>query len=46
MTIEEVVREVLREEHGDVIRESVRVVGQEIMEAEGSQLIGALSRSR
>jgi hypothetical protein len=24
MTIEEVVREVLREEHGDVIRDSVR----------------------
>ena len=27
MTIEEVVRKVVREEHGDVIRESVRVVG-------------------
>ena len=26
MTIEEVVRQVLREEHGDVIRESVRAV--------------------
>ena len=34
MTIEEVVRRVLREEHGDVIRESVRVVAQELMEAE------------
>jgi putative transposase len=41
MTIEEVVREVLRDEHADVIRESVRAVAQEIMEAEVSELIGA-----
>src|ERR671921_1019889 len=41
MTIEEVVRKVLREEHGDVIRESVRVVAQELMEIEVSELIGA-----
>src|SRR5918911_1011434 len=41
MTIEEVVRGVLREEHGDVIRESVRAVAQELMEAEVSELIGA-----
>src|ERR671924_1271296 len=41
MTIEEVVRKVLREEHGDVIRESVRAVAQELMEAEVSELIGA-----
>ena len=41
MTIEEVVRKVLREEHADVIRESVRVVAQELMEAEVSELIGA-----
>src|SRR5689334_5570049 len=41
MTIEEVVRKVLREEHGDVIRESVRLVAQELMEAEVSELIGA-----
>ena len=34
MTIEQVVREVLREEHADVIRESVRAVAQEFMEAE------------
>jgi Arc/MetJ-type ribon-helix-helix transcriptional regulator len=34
MTIEEVVRQVLREEHSDVIRESVRAVTQELMEAE------------
>jgi putative transposase len=32
---------VLREEHGDVIRESVRAVAQELMEAEVSELIGA-----
>jgi transposase-like protein len=41
MTILEVVREVLREEHGDVIRESVRAVAQELMEVEVSELIGA-----
>ena len=35
MTIEEVVRRVLREEHGDAIRDSVRVVARELMEAEG-----------
>src|SRR4028119_536960 len=41
MTIAEVVREVLRDEHADVIRESVRAVTQELMEAEISELIGA-----
>jgi putative transposase len=41
MTIEEVVRQVLRDEHGDVIRESVRAVAQELMELEVSELIGA-----
>jgi transposase-like protein len=41
MTIEEVVRQVLRDEHGDVIRESVRAVAQELMEGEVSELIGA-----
>jgi putative transposase len=41
MTIEEVVRRVLRDEHGDVIRESVRAVAQELMRAEVSELIGA-----
>jgi putative transposase len=46
MTIEEVVRRVLREEHGDVIRESVRAVAQEIMEAEVSELIGAAHGER
>jgi hypothetical protein len=41
MTIEEVVRKVLRDEHADVVRESVRVVAQEITEAEVSGLLGA-----
>jgi putative transposase len=41
MTIAEVVREVLRDEHADVIRESVRAVAQELMEVEISELIGA-----
>ena len=41
MTIEEVVRQVLRDEHGDVIRESVRAVAREMMEVEVSELIGA-----
>ena len=41
MTIEEVVRQVLRDEHGDVIRESVSAVAQELMEGEISNLIGA-----
>jgi putative transposase len=41
MTIAEVVRQVLRDEHADVIRESVRAVAQEVMEAEISELIGA-----
>src|SRR6478672_748979 len=41
MTIAEVVRQVLRDEHGDVIRESVRAVAQELMQAEVSELIGA-----
>jgi transposase-like protein len=41
MTIEEVVRRVLRDEHADVIREFVRAVAQELMEAEVSELIGA-----
>src|SRR5215213_864525 len=41
MTIEEVVRKVLREEHADVIREAVRAVAAEMMELEVSELIGA-----
>ena len=46
MTIEEVVRRGLREEHGDVIRESVRVVARELMEAEVSELVGAAHGER
>src|SRR5213080_4402469 len=41
MTVEEVVRKVLRDEHADVIRESVKAIARELMEAEVSELIGA-----
>jgi putative transposase len=41
MTIEEVVRQVLRDEHADVIRESVRAVARELMEVEVAELVGA-----
>jgi putative transposase len=41
MTIEEVVRKVLLDEHADVIREAARVVAAEMMELEVSELIGA-----
>ena len=41
MTIEEAVRQVLGDEHADVIRESVRAVARELMVAEVSGLIGA-----
>src|SRR5512135_2483238 len=41
MTIEEVVRQVLRDEHADVIRDSVRWVAEQLMESEVSELIGA-----
>ena len=41
MTIEQVVREVMESEHVDVLRESVRLVVQELMELEVSELIGA-----
>src|SRR3954467_7248738 len=41
ITVEEVVRQVLRDEHADVIRESVKAVTRELMEAEVSELIGA-----
>ena len=46
MTILEVVREVLRDEHADVIRESVRLVAQGLMEAEVCELIGAAHGER
>jgi transposase-like protein len=41
MTIEEVVRKVLLDEHADVIREAVKAVCAEMMELEVSELIGA-----
>jgi Transposase, Mutator family len=42
VTIEEVVGKVLRDEHADVIRESVRAVAQKLMEAEVSPMSAAL----
>jgi putative transposase len=41
MTIQEVVRKVLLDEHADVIREAVQAVAAEMMEPEVSELIGA-----
>jgi putative transposase len=41
MTIEQVVRKVLVDEHADVIREAVEAVAAELMELEVSELIGA-----
>jgi putative transposase len=41
MTVEEVVRKVLLDEHADVIREAARAVAAELMELEVSELIGA-----
>jgi putative transposase len=41
MTIEEVVRQVLRDEHADVIREAVKAVAAAMMEVEVAELVGA-----
>ncbi len=41
MTIEEVVRKVLLDEHADVIREAVKALASELMELEVFELIGA-----
>ena len=41
MTIEEVVKGVLLDEHADVVREAVKAVAAEMMEIEVSELIGA-----
>src|SRR6059058_867554 len=41
MTIQEVVKQVLLDEHADVIREAVKAVCAELMELEVSELIGA-----
>ena len=43
MTIEEVVKRVLLDEHAVVIREAVKAVAAEMMELEVSELISALS---
>src|SRR5215210_8490989 len=41
MTVQEVVKQVLLDEHADVIREAVKAVCAELMELEVSELIGA-----
>jgi putative transposase len=41
MTIEQVVRKVLLDDHADVVRESVRWVAQQLMDQEVSELVGA-----
>src|SRR4051812_3216465 len=41
MTIEEVVGQVMVREHGDVLRAALEAVCAELMEAEGSELVGA-----
>ena len=41
MTIEEVVRDVLVREHGDVVRAAVEAVCAQLMEGEVSELVGA-----
>jgi putative transposase len=46
MTIDEVVRKVLVDEHADLLRESVRLVVQRLMDAEVSELIGAARGER
>jgi transposase-like protein len=46
MTVEEVARRVLADEHADVLRESLRLVCQQLMELEVSELIGAAHGER
>jgi transposase-like protein len=46
MTIEQVVRQLIEDEHADVLRESVRLVAQELMELEVAELIGAARGER
>jgi putative transposase len=46
MTLEQVVRDLMAGEHADVLRESVRLVVQELMELEVSELIGAAHGER
>jgi transposase-like protein len=46
MTIEEVVRQVIVDEHADVLRESVRLVAQQLMDSEVTELVGAAHGER
>jgi putative transposase len=46
MTVEQVAGELMAGEHADVLRESVRLVVQELMNAEVSELIGAAHGER
>ena len=46
MTIEQVVSDVMASEHADVLREAVRLVAQELMEADVTALIGAAHGER
>ncbi len=46
MTIEEVVRKVMVDEHADVLAEAVRTVAQQLMESEVSELVGATHGER
>jgi hypothetical protein len=46
MTIEEVVRKVLLDEHADVIREAVKAVAAELMELDVSAYVCGVSTRR
>ncbi|MCA1698480.1 MAG: IS256 family transposase [Actinobacteria bacterium] len=46
MTIEQVVRKVMAEEHADVLRESLGLLARELMESEVTDLIGACHGER
>jgi putative transposase len=46
MTMEQVVSDVMSSEHADVLREAVRLVAQELMEADVTALIGAAHGER
>jgi hypothetical protein len=41
MTIEEVVKQVMVREHGDVVRAALEAVCGQLMESEASELVGA-----
>ncbi len=46
MTVEQVVRKVMADEHADVLRESVALLAQQLMESEVTELIGAARGER